>query len=271
MQIDLHTHTTASDGSFSPTELVQLCLDQGIGALAITDHDTTAGLDEARKAAEGSELQIITGVEISAKYKRGTLHILGLQFDEEDQVLQSKLALYQEARHNRNKSVIAKLQGIGLKVSYEELLEFKNSDKGIGRPHIANLLLKKGYVKTFDEAFQSYLGIGTPGFVPKEIFTADEAISFIKNAGGLAVVAHPNSLRLDQEKLRDYLEELQSYNSSHDPRQVEVYKDIAYEYGFLVSGGSDFHGSPKPNVNLGHWDPEQQIVENMVSPILLEE
>ena len=278
MLIDLHTHSTASDGSLSPSQLVQLCAQNQVKILALTDHDTTAGLDEARQAAEGHDIQLISGVEISAKYRGGTLHILGLQVSEDDVIFQQKLQLYQEARENRNLKVFEKLQAIGLDIHFEEILEGTDSPKGIGRPHIANLLLKKGYVKSFEEAFHSYLGMGTPGFVAKEIFTPEEAIGFIKAAGGLAIVAHPSSLRLDQIRLRDYLSKLQEfgldgievYNSSHDPRQVLLYQKIVTELGLLSSGGSDFHGTAKPTVKIAHWDPEEVILDHMVSSALIE-
>ncbi|MDX2470484.1 MAG: PHP domain-containing protein [SAR324 cluster bacterium] len=278
MLIDLHTHSTASDGSLSPSQLVHRCTQAQVKILALTDHDTTAGLEEARKAAAAQDLQIVSGVEISAKYRGGTLHILGLGISEKDPDFQRKLKLYQKARENRNQKVFEKLQAIGLDIHFEELLEFSDSPKGIGRPHIANLLLKKGYVKSFEEAFRSYLGLGTPGFVTKEIFTPEEAIGFIKAAGGMAIVAHPSSLRLDQFRLREYLKMLQRFgldgievfNSSHDPRQVLVYQKIVKELGLITSGGSDFHGAPKPKVELAHWDQDEPILDKMVSPALIE-
>ncbi|HIE33466.1 MAG TPA: PHP domain-containing protein [Thermodesulfobacteriaceae bacterium] len=256
--IDLHTHSTASDGTYSPAELVQLAKEVSLSALALTDHDTVEGLGEAMAAARELGVPFVPGVEISVKFDGpGHCHILGYFVDADSPVLRETLGLLQKAREERNRKMVAKLQSLGVDITLEEL---EDQAKGeIGRPHFAALLVKKGVVKSVGEAFEKYLKKGAPAYVPKARLTAEEAFSAIKAAGGLAVLAHPIHLKLSPEELVRYVEELkafgldgiEAYYTDHTKEFTTLCLEIARRYDLVPTGGSDFHGHNKPDIKLG--------------------
>jgi len=256
--VDLHTHSTASDGTYSPKELVRLAKKIGLNGLALTDHDTLSGLKEAFEEAKKLELPFLCGIEISVKYERqGHFHLLGYFLTPEIPEIEETLKKLQEARRKRNQKVVEKLQALGIDITYEELLRMGKGE--IGRPHIARLLFEKGVVKNIQEAFEKYLKKGAPAYVPKSLLSPEEAISLILKAKGVPVLAHPVSLKLPEEELFSYIKQLKSsglkgieaYYTEHTKEFTEFLLDLAKELDLLITGGSDFHGENKPDIKLG--------------------
>jgi 3',5'-nucleoside bisphosphate phosphatase len=274
--IDLHAHSTASDGSLAPRELIAYACRKKAAALALTDHDTLEGLEEALQAGKESGLEVIPGLEISAECNRGTMHILGYYIDRTHSGLNLDLNILQEARKNRNPRIIGKLQALGFPVSYEELDSQVTGQ--IGRPHIAKLLLQKGLVSSLDEAFQKYLTKGAPAYVDKYRFPPAKAIDMIHRAGGIAVLAHPFSLNCPSLKdLYDLVRELKDCGlegmevlyPKHTEEQTRDYFSLVKELKLLYTGGSDFHGNNKENTDLltgrGDLRVPYSIVEDLKS------
>ncbi len=264
--VDFHTHSTASDGTRSPAEVVALANEIGLAAVALTDHDTTAGLDEARTAAAKlAELRFVPGVEVSARFAGGTMHILGLGIDEAAPVLRELLASFVDARNERNPKILKKLQALGVGIAMDDVLAAAESfDPGrrrvIGRMHIAQAVVAKGFAQSVADAFVRYLGDDAAAFVDKERLEAREVIEAIVDGGAHAVLAHPVQLNLgDGEEFEALVRRLadaglggiEVYHPNHSPEQTRRYLDLARRLGLMVSGGSDFHGQAKPGVNLG--------------------
>jgi len=257
--IDLHTHSTASDGKLSPCELVQYGKSMGLEAIAITDHDTVEGIEEAIESGIETGIEVVPGIEISAEYPDNTLHILGYYMDYKDESFLKNISILQAARNERNPRIAKKLQGLGVKIEFEEVVEEAGSGL-VGRPHFAQVLLKKGYVKNTREAFDKYLKKGAPAYEDKFRFQPEAAISNILEAGGIPVLAHPSTLgcrtTADLEKaitsfVNYGLRGIEAYYSEHSQGQVNLYKDIAEKYRLLITGGSDFHGHNIKGVKLG--------------------
>ncbi len=257
--IDLHAHTTASDGSLTPAELVGLAAGIGLKAVAVTDHDNVDGLPEALAKGREIGLEVVPGVEISAEYKPGTMHILGYLVDPEAAGLGPRLNELQEARRNRTPKIVAKLRELGLDITVEDI-QAAAGGLQVGRPHFAKVLQDKGYAASFNEAFDKYLGKGAPAYVDKFRFSPAEAVGLIHEAGGLAVLAHPFTLRQDdpaelEEMIvglkNDGLDGLEVYYSEHTPEMTRLYLELAARHGLLPTGGSDFHGDNKNGISLG--------------------
>lgn len=257
-RIDLHVHSNASDGTFTPSELVRYALEKGLSAMALTDHDTVSGVEEAVQAAAGSGLLLIPGVELSAEYRGRDIHILGLFLDYKSERLQAYLEEFKTIRDERNVKMAERLTAHKLPVTIEEMKE-EYGDAVLTRAHFAKMLKKKGYVRSYEEAFDRFLGDGKPCYIPRERITPEGAIALIHEAGGLAVLAHPLLYHLGMEELKkllellkgcglDGLEAIYSMNEGRDERRM---KELAAEYGLFVSGGSDFHGATKPHIDLG--------------------
>ena len=255
--IDLHTHSDASDGSLAPGELVTYALQKGAAAIALTDHDTVAGLPEALRVAEASHFELVPGLEISAAYTGGGMHILGYFIDHADPFLQQELEHLQEARRERNPKIIVRLQELGIPITYDQVLALSGGQ--IGRPHIAQAMLQIGAVQSLDEAFKHYLTKGAPAYVEKFRFPPDRAISLIRQAGGIPVLAHPFTLncttreqliRLLRELKEQGLQGLECLYSEHTPEQTGEYLALAEKLDLLVTGGSDFHGRNKEGVEV---------------------
>lgn len=264
--IDLHTHSTASDGTLSPGELIDAAEARRLAVVALTDHDTISGLGQAARRAElYPELHFLPGIEISAVFQTGTLHILGLGIDPSAKPLLTMINKLREAREERNPKIIAKLQAMGMDIDMEDVLASvpgsREADTRIvSRVHIANALLEKGFVRDFKEAFDKFIGQGAPAYVDKERLSPREAFVAIHSAGGAAVIAHPvqlsckNSAQLERI-LRQFilagLDGLECYHSDHRPELTREYLDLARQLNLLITGGSDFHGSSKTAVKLG--------------------
>lgn len=264
--VDLHTHSTASDGTLAPAGVIARADAAQLAAVALTDHDTTAGLADVRKAAANfPELTFVPGVEVSARFTGGTMHILGLGVDENAPDLRAVLATFIDARTERNPKIIARLQALGVGIDMDDVLaaaeQFEPArSRVIGRVHIAEALRTKGYVGSISEAFERYLGDGKPAYVDKERLEPREVIEAIRSSGATPVLAHPVHLGLgDGEELERYVAQLaergltaiEAYHSEHTDVQTRRFLDIAAELGLAVTGGSDFHGSAKPTVDIG--------------------
>lgn len=256
--IDLHTHSTASDGTLSPKELVYLAKKEGLKALALTDHDTLSGLEEAYYTAEDLKLPFLCGVEISVKFDGpGHFHLLGYFLTPKIDSLQDTLRELHLAREKRNLQMIEKLKNLGIDITWEELVSIAKGE--IGRPHFAKLLVEKGVVKSFDEAFEKYLRKGAQAYVPKALLEPKTAIEKILQSGGIPVLAHPITLKLKREELTQYLETLvdlglrgmEVFYTEHNKEFTQFLFEKAKYFKLLITGGSDFHGANKPDIKLG--------------------
>lgn len=259
LSIDLHTHTTASDGSLAPSELVGAALTAGLAAVAITDHDTTDGVAEGIEAGKRSGVEVVPGIEISIDYPgSGQLHLLGLLIDPSSSELIARLGRLRENRRTRNLRMIEKLQALGIPITVDDVRREAGGGV-IGRPHMALAMVHAGAVATVTQAFDRYLGAGAAAHVPKDKIGIQEGIDLVHAAGGLAVLAHPLSLHLDDAVLRRELARLRTlgldgvecYYSQYPGGRTETLLGMARTAGLLASGGSDFHGTSKPTVAIG--------------------
>lgn len=256
--VDLHVHSTASDGTYTPAELVQLAVSAGLSAFALTDHDTIAGISEAKLAAADCGCEVISGVELSCDYNGREVHMVGLFIDETDPALLAELASFNERRIERNKEMVRRLQAEGLAITYEGLLA-DNHDRVITRGNIAKYLVDHQLVRDNPTVFSRYLGDDCRCFVPREKISPGQAIRIIHAAGGLAILAHPLLYHMNLEQLRDFLallkadglDGMEAIYSTFQPGDERNMKRIAGELDLLISGGSDFHGSNKPHIRLG--------------------
>lgn len=263
--IDLHIHSTASDGTLSPVEILRLAEKLDLGAISITDHDTLKGSKDLLEAAGSSDVRVLTGIEIStippALYTvAGSFHILGYGIRLNDPALNQTLETLQRARENRNPLIISRLNAMGLDITLEEVIQVFGEAQ-IGRPHIAQLLIKKGFVQTFDEAFDVYLGFSKPAYVDKYRMDCQKAIEMIIEAGGTPVLAHPFLLRIpDNSRLEALvatlkemgLQGIEVYYPEHSSEDVEFYSRLALSHDLAITGGTDFHGAIKPEIQLGY-------------------
>ena len=259
--IDLHAHTTASDGSLTPTELVELAVKTGLSAVAVTDHDTIGGLAEAMEAAVAAHIELIPGVELSVEDDRGRFHLLGYLFYPGDREMGETLAAIRVSRARRNAEMAEKMKELGLPVTMSDVIAEAGPDSQvITRPHFAKALMKAGVVSSVQEAFDLYLATGKPLYQPKQVLTPHDAIAMIHKAGGIAVMAHPGLVALDEQKLaervasltsEDKMDGIEAYYSQHSPEQTRRFLGLARDNDLIVTAGSDFHGTPKPHVTLG--------------------
>jgi predicted metal-dependent phosphoesterase TrpH len=273
--IDLHTHSTASDGSYTPAEVVRLAKESGLAAVALTDHDTVDGLAEAVAAGEEFGVEVIPGVEISAQFPGGTMHILGLFVDYRNGRLDQRLAVLKQARIDRNPRIIAKLNALDIPITMAQVNQISGGGQ-VGRPHIARALLEAGYVQELQEAFDKYLGWRKPAYVSKFRFPPDQALAMIREAQGIPVLAHPFTLGLGSAfALKNLLIELKGlglaglevYYSEHTPEQEALYLKLARELDLQISGGSDFHGLNKPEITLGSMPSQDKLTYNLVEAL----
>jgi len=270
--IDLHTHSTASDGSFRPAEVVRLAKDAGLKAMALTDHDTIDGLAEALAAGAALGVEVIPGVEISTRHAGDTMHILGFFLDFHSGRLAERLAVLQQARKERNPKIIAKLNALGIPLTMEQVERVSGGGQ-VGRPHIARALLERGYVTTLQQAFDIFLNNHGKAYVQKFRFPLREALGMIREAQGVPVLAHPFTLEMGSAgALRSLLLDLQAHGlagievfySDHTPEQEALYLHLARELDLLVTGGSDFHGANKPEVTLGNIRSRNHLTYDLV-------
>ncbi len=256
-QIDLHTHSTASDGTYTPFELVRLARNSGLKAIALTDHDTTGGLESALQAARDLDIEVIPGCELSVENK-GQMHILGLWVKPDAPALNNSLLELRAKRNARNAIMIDKLRKHGVDITIEDIQALAG-DAAIGRPHISRVLINRNVVTSVQEAFDKYLGPDGKAYVPKEKFNPEKAVSILKDEEATVILAHPFSLNLDEDELRRELVRLKDFGldgvevfyPEHTREQTSIYSSLCRELDLLQSGGSDFHGSVKPYIRLG--------------------
>ena len=245
MKVDLHIHTTASDGTSTPQQVVQIAAERKLQAIAITDHDTVGGIEEAKAEGLRSGIEVIPGVEINTDYNHQEIHILGYFIRYNDSQFKERLEILQNARLIRIKKMVDCLPGLGLPIEFKRVLELAG-EGSVGRPHIGMAMMEKGYVTTVQEAFQRYLGLGRPAFVPRYALAPAEAVEIIRQAGGIPVWAHPGLAKRDYllvELVEAGLQGLEVYYPEHAPDIVRHYLALARQYRLVVTGGSDYHGS----------------------------
>lgn len=256
--IDLHVHSTASDGTFTPTELVTEAERCGLSAFALTDHDTVDGVDEALTAGKQAGLEVIPGVELSTEYKGIEIHIVGLFINPSNESLLTELAKFRDNRDNRNLKMIERLQEEGFHITAEELYR-KNPDTVVARPHIARYLVDSGQIKDMKTVFDKYIGDGCKCYVDRYKITPMQAVALIHQAGGLAILAHPCLYKMKRAELTGMIEELvaaglngiEAVYSCNQGSDEKDFRAMAEKYHLLLSGGSDFHGANKPYIHLG--------------------
>ena len=269
--IDLHTHTTASDGWYTPTQLVDMAAEKDIKVLAITDHDTVSGIEEAKNEVKKfPQMKLIPGIEISVDWPTGEFHLLGLGLKQISSSMQDLIAGQKERRENRNKKIVQKMNESGKlenEITLEQLYE-KYETKNLGRPHIADFLLEQKVVKTKQKAFDLYLANGRPFYEKKGGCNLDEAIVAIKDCGGVPVIAHPLSLYVAWGKMEETLlglhergvEGLEAWHPSTRMSEAERLEQMARKLGFFVTAGSDFHGEQvRKGRRLGHTTKDIKI------------
>lgn len=259
--IDLHTHTTASDGTFTPEEIVDYAIKKNLAAIAITDHDTIRGIKKAKHyLSDNNILEIISGIELSTNdpnYK-SDIHIIGLFIDENNAVFVDNLESIINSRNNRNKKMIKKLNHIGISITLEDVIE-SATDGVITRAHFAQALLQKGYVDNMRDAFSKYIGNGCVGYVSREKLSPKRAIEMILACGGIPILAHPTLYDLNLRDLSQLIHQLklcglkgiEGIYSTYTKSEEKYIKDLARQYNLLITGGSDFHGKNKSNIDLG--------------------
>ena len=251
--IDLHIHTNASDGLLTPREVVEVASEKKLRAIAITDHDTTDGYTKIKDYAEEKEIELISGVELSCLYMESDVHILGYFIDCNDESFVKIIRRFREDRYIRGEAMVAKLNELGINLSMETVKSIAGK-ASVGRPHVAEALVKEEYVQTFDEAFARYLGYHASAYVPKKHFDVDHAIDLIHRVGGVAILAHPGTLKHD-EYIPDFvdmgLDGLEAFHSKHTRNLIGHYRGLAEKHGIVFTGGSDCHGPRKGKILIG--------------------
>jgi predicted metal-dependent phosphoesterase TrpH len=284
VRIDLHIHSTASDGTLSPPEILSLAQDLNIAAISITDHDTLEGSKNAISCGIPPSVKFLTGVEISADPPEsfpvsGSLHILGYAFDLDHPELNQKLRLLKDSRQNRNPRILELLSGLGIDITLGELRDVAEEHR-LGRPHIARLMVKKGYVPSIDAAFDQYLGHGKPAYVDRFRFGCEDTIRIILEAGGIPVLAHPMLLNIQQNEIfEDFIALLtemgmrgiEVYYPEHTRDLMAYYTRLARRHHLLVTGGTDFHGDLKPEIKMGYGTGDlyipYELFEKLISSL----
>lgn len=262
-RVDLHVHTTASDGAYPPRQVVEMSVRLGLRAIAIADHDTTAGVPEAQQAAAASALEAIAAVEINAEFGHTELHVLGYYVELGSERLQGVLSHLREGRLGRAQTMVKRLGAMGLPLEWERVLEIAGEGAAVGRPHVAQALVERGYAASTADAFARYIGKGGPAHVERFKLTPAQAIALIREAGGVAVLAHPLQL-MDAvpELVSAGLAGLEAYYPGYSARETGFLLELAARYGLLVTGGSDFHGGGiQPESRLGEIEAPEGAPE----------
>ena len=286
--IDLHTHSTKSDGTFSPEELIRYAQAKGLSAIALTDHDTADGIEEALKAAQmlREEAQgsadssspavpdVIPGVELSTQYRGRDIHVVGLFIDWRNSGFNTRLREFADARIYRNQKMCRLLTEGGYPVNYEELLSFF-PDTVVTRAHFAQYMLEKGFISSIDEAFRKLIGDDCPFFVPREKISPQDGVSFLLEYGAVPVLAHPLQYKMSDDQLCELLTSLcgyglsgiEVYYSGYKPADTAYLSRLAEKFGLLPSGGSDFHGSRKKGLDLGTGYGHLYVPDTLLPPL----
>jgi 3',5'-nucleoside bisphosphate phosphatase len=256
--IDLHCHSTFSDGSLTPEQLIDEAAQIGLTALALTDHDTTAGLPRFLAAAADKPVRAVPGVELSVDCSSGVMHMLGYWMDLSNPELLRQMEWIRDGRTMRNRSMLEKLNALGFAMTWDEVAACAGEDV-VGRPHFGQVMIQKGYAKDKNEAFDKWLGDGKPGYADRPRLTAEVAVALIRQAGGVAVLAHPFTLHVSKETMEALFAELagvglggvECYYSEHSADLTKEYLAMAKKANLVPTGGSDFHGEVSPGIRLG--------------------
>ena len=259
LNIDLHCHSTASDGLLTPVQLVEHAAERGVEVLALTDHDEVSGLDEARRTAAAKGIMLVNGVEISASWRGQTLHIVGLGIDPDHPQLARGLMSIRDGRTVRARNIAAQLDKFGIHDSFEGACRNAGEGHLIGRMHFARFLVEQGYAKDVKTVFRHYLVKGKPGYAPHHWPSLSDAVGWIRDSGGRAVVAHPGRYKISKDALEELLlefralggEAIEVVTSSHTPEQSLLFARHSQRLGLLASCGSDFHGPGESYFDLG--------------------
>ncbi|MCM1495928.1 MAG: PHP domain-containing protein [Bacteroides sp.] len=273
--IDLHVHSNASDGTLTPREVVALAIEKNLAAIALSDHDTVKGVEEAIQAAKGSNLVVIPATELSCYYQGIEIHILGLFVDYKNPEFLEKLEELEQARQQRNLDMIKKFQEAGISITLEDL-QAGNPNSVITRAHFARALVQKGICKDKKTAFDRYVGVGCPYYLPKPQITPEISLPLITRAGGLPILAHPMLYHLGYPQIEELIQYLiplglkgvEAYHSSNYTEQSNKLRSLAVKYNLVISGGSDFHGSNKPDIELGTGRGGLRVTEHILNQLL---
>jgi predicted metal-dependent phosphoesterase TrpH len=269
-QVDLHVHSTASDGKFTPEEIVRKAAALGIRYLSLTDHDSVDGIESAVKAARAfPHLTFIPGVEVSTDVAEGEIHILGYFIDYHNRELADTLKKFRTSREGRARGMVDKLTGLGIAINWKRVREIAG-DGAIGRPHIAQAMLEKGYIDSFKEAFDKYIGRDGPAYVEREKMTPEEAVALVLRSGGLPVLAHPFTVK-NMEKWVAALKAvglvgIEAYYKDNTPEETEATLKIADRFGLVATGGTDFHGiEDTGEVMMGGVDVPEKAAKRLIA------
>jgi len=278
--VDLHVHSSASDGAYLPREVVAHAREVGLKAIALTDHDTVAGVAEAQAAGAEFGIEVIAGVELSAEFDDGSCHLLGYFIDPANAGLESLLAEARDGRAVRNVKILQRLSDLGFDLTMDEVTS-RVADGTLGRPHFAMALVEKGYVASWNEAFDKYLGRGKAAYVPRRRVGPEEGIQAIRAAGGLASLAHPRQLNRSVAETDAWIEQLaavgleavESSSPDHTANYARHYHETAARLGLLETGGTDWHGREDVDIHLGlgrgsmliHYDVVQQMKDRLAA------
>lgn len=270
MRIDLHMHSTFSDGLLTPAELIDIAAKKQLALISLSDHDCVDGVDEAMKAGAEKGIEVVAGVELSSEFKGRELHILGYGVDHHDADLQEMLEKFRETRYKRGIKIVEKLNALGVDIEPAEVLA-KTQGGALGRPHVAAVLVDKGVVSRIGEAFDKYIAEGGPAYVPKYKLSPAEAIQHIRAARGVAFVAHPGLFLDNMGELNELLslgfDGIEAFHPSHSSEVSAQFQKVAGERGLLVSGGSDFHGFDGKHQMMGLLDIPYEVWENIKTAI----
>ncbi len=266
MRVDLHLHTYCSDGAYSPAQVVMKAKENGLDVISIVDHDTTDGLEEAIETGKELGIEVIPGIELSSNINGTDIHILGYFINWRDENLRTHLRVFRELRLQRAKRIVEKLNMLDIPLEFESVVELTRSS-AIGRVHIANALVRYGFVNDFYEAFNKYLGVGCPAYEKNIEISPRRAIRLIAEVGGISFIAHP-ARYLSEDDLANLInygiDGIEVIHPSHDDELVRYYRSIADEYFLLESGGSDFHGGLRHDENcIGVYTVPYSFVETM--------
>lgn len=263
LNADLHCHSNISDGTLKPAEVAARAKANGVELWALTDHDEVGGIAEARAAAEAADLPYVTGVEISVTWAGKTIHIVGLGVDETDAALLQGLARTRNGREPRAKEMAEKLAALGIPSAYEGAMKYAGNPDLLSRTHFARYLVEIGKGESIQDVFKNYLVEGKPGYVPHRWAYLKDAVRWIRDAGGAAIVAHPGRYKLSDLAFDEFVNEfkqsggtgIEVITGSHSPDQYDTYANVARRYGLLASRGSDFHGPEESRVDIGTLPP----------------
>ncbi|MCD8134051.1 MAG: PHP domain-containing protein [Clostridiales bacterium] len=275
-RVDLHVHSTASDGTCTPTELVLEAKKAKLYSVALTDHDTVSGIDEFMEAGIKYGLRTIAGVELSTEYENTEIHVVGLFIDPENEALLRQLRTFRDNRDNRNLKMIDRLREEGFQITAEEIYE-RYPDAVVARPHIARFLADTHQVENIQAAFDKYIGEGCSCYVERYKISPMRAVELIRNAGGVAILAHPCLYKISDETMNQMLKEMkkagldgiEALYSRNQASDEQKYRALAKKYGLLISGGSDYHGTNKPDIHLGTGTGDLVVPKKILLDILL--